>query len=112
MTYRPMGGFRVGSMRQRITLQTPTESTSTFGDVSTTWADTLKDEPAQFISTNGGETLRGRQVEAGINAVFTVHYRSQYSPTCRIVYDGTTYGVVYVRPVDGGRRYLEVYCKS
>jgi SPP1 family predicted phage head-tail adaptor len=112
VSYRPAGQFRVGAMRQRITLQTPTESTSTFGDVSTTWADTLKDEPAQFTSTNGGETLRGRQVEAGINAVFTVHYRSQYNPTCRIVYDGTTYGIVYVRPVDGGRRYMEIYCRS
>ena len=111
MSYRP-SSFRLGSMRERITLQTPTDSTSTFGDVSQTWADTLTNEPAQFISTNGGESLRGRQVEAGINAVFTVHYRSQFTPQCRIQHNGTTYGIVYVRPVEGGRRYLEVYCKS
>jgi len=111
VSYRP-SSFRLGSMRERITLQTPTDSTSTFGDVSQTWADTLTNEPAQFISTNGGESLRGRQVEAGINAVFTVHYRSQFTPSCRIQHNGTTYGIVYVRPVEGGRRYLEVYCKS
>lgn len=112
MTYRPVGIFRLGAMRDRITLQSASNTVSDAGDAVQTWSDTLKNEPAQFLSTSGGETLRGRQVEAGINAVFTVHYRSQYNAESRIQYNGTSYGIVYVRPVDGGRRYLEVYCKS
>ena len=112
MTWRPGKNFRVGAMRERITIQSLSVAISDAGDKTETWSDLYVDEPAAFDSVSGGETLRGRQVEAGINAVFTVRYRSEYATTQRITHDGTTYGIVYVKPVDGGRRYSEIYCRS
>lgn len=111
MTWRPGKNFRVGAMRERITVQ-EVVVTFTDGDKVETWSDLHSDEPAQFDSASGGETLRGKQVEAGINAVFTVRYRTTFSPTQRVVYEGTNYGIIYVKPVDGGRRYIELYCRS
>lgn len=111
MTWRP-SKLRIGAMRERIDIQTATETTSDAGDVSRTWSNTYASQPAKFEPTSGGETLRGKQVEAGINAVFTIHYRSSITPEMQVVHGSTTYGIVYVRPVEGGRRYLELWCKA
>ena len=111
MTWRQKQ-FRLGAMRERINIQTATETTSDAGDVERTWATTYANEPAKFEPTSGGETLRGKQVEAGISAVFTVHYRSTYTPEMQVVHGSNAYGIVYVRPVEGGRRYSELWCKT
>ena len=111
MTWRPRG-FRLGSMRERITVQSMTAAADSFGQPVQTWSNTLTGEPATLEPTSGGEGLRGRQVEAGISAVFTVHWRSTYAPEQRVLHNGITYGIVYVRPVEGGRRYVELYCKA
>lgn len=111
MTWRP-SRFRVGAMRERITVQSLTETVSDAGDVTKAWANTYLNEPATFEEVQGGETLRGRQVEAGVTAVFTVHYRSNYNATMRVIHNGVTYGIVKCPPVQGGRRYRELWCKS
>lgn len=111
MTWRPGKSFRLGAMRERITIQSLTTTISQGGDKTETWVNTYTNEPAAFDSVSGGETLRGKQVEAGINAVFTVHYRDSFTSTQRIIHNDTTYGIVYVKPVDGGRRYTELYCR-
>lgn len=112
MTFRPKR-FTAANMRHRITLQTATEAADGAGQMVQTWANTLTGEPADYTPTIGGEVLRGKQVEAGISAVFIVRFReSTYTPQQRIVFDGTNYGIVHVRPVDGGRRYIELHCKA
>lgn len=113
MTSRPMGGFKVGQMRHRITLQVATESVDTSGQTIRTWAADLFKEPAQWIPTSGGETIRGKQIEAGINAVFIVRYRNdKYTPLKRISFDDRTYGIVHVKDIDGLRRYTQLECKA
>lgn len=111
MTWRPQQ-FRTGAMRERINIQTATNSVDSAGQSIPTWATTYANEPAKFEPTSGGENPRGKQVEAGIAAIFTVHYRSNYVPTMRVVHGSTTYGIVYVKPVEGGKRYAELWCKS
>lgn len=110
MTFRP-SRFRVGAMRERINVQSLTETVSDAGDVTRTWATTYLNEPATFEEVQGGETLRGRQVEAGVTAVFIVHWRDSYNETMRVVYSGDTYGIVKCPTVEGGRRYRELWCK-
>lgn len=102
---------RIGKMRERITVQSATVDAST-GETIRTWSNLYASEPAAYDPASGGETVRGRQVEANINAVFTVHYRSDYSTEYRVTYGGNAYGIVSVLPVQGGRRYLELHCKS
>lgn len=100
-------------MRHRITLQVVTEVVDSNGQTNHTWATDLFGEPAQYIPTSGGESIRGKQIEAGINAVFIVRWRNgKYTPEKRISYDSETYGIVHIKPVDGQRRYLWLECRA
>jgi SPP1 family predicted phage head-tail adaptor len=112
MTTFRQPGLRVGALRWRVTIQSLTVSVSDAGDRSEAWANFYVDEPAEVNHVSGGETLRGKQVSAGIGVVFVVRYRDNYNTTQRVVYDGVNYGIMFVRPVEGGRRYIELHCKA
>ena len=99
-------------MRQRITVQSHTDTRDAAGQAVSTWADRLTNEPARYLMTGGGTTYRGRQLEENVIAVFEVHYRSGYDTTQQVIYDGETYGITRIEPVDGGRRYLALHCKA
>jgi SPP1 family predicted phage head-tail adaptor len=100
--------FRVGAMRQRCTVQQPTETVDAAGQPVVSWTSYVVDEPCQFIPTGGNESMRGRQLEAGTKAIFRVRFRTGYTPEMRVLYDGTYYGITYVNQIDGLRRYIEL----
>lgn len=110
--YRPGRGFHLGEMRSRITVKTETTAQDAAGQPIVTLATWLVDEPAKFEPITGGESARGRQVEAGIKAIFTVHYRAGYTPEMAVICKGQTYGIVHVMPVDGMDAYRELHCKG
>lgn len=112
MTWRPRGGFRVGKMRERITVQTPAETLDAAGQPIKSWADTYTNEPASYEPAAGTETIRGRQLEAGVTAVFVVRYRPGYTTELRVGFGSDTYGIVHVKRVEGGQRYIELHCKA
>lgn len=112
MTWRPRGGFRVGKMRERVTIESAALSVDSAGQEIKTWSTLLSDEPASFEPAAGSETIRGRQLEDGVNAIFLVRYRSGYSPKQRVIFGSDTYGIVHVKRVQGGYRYLELHCKA
>lgn len=94
--------------RYRITFQTPAETLDDAGQPVVTWDDFRVDEPAQFTPMGGIESMRGRQLEAGVKAVFRVNYREGYTTQMRILHDGVYYGITNVNQVDGMRRELEI----
>ena len=98
-------------MIHRINVETATVDASS-GQPIRTWATTFSQEPAQWTPTAGTETIRGRQVEAGIAGYFTVTFSEGYSVEQRVSFDGLYYGIVHVKPVDGGRRYIELHVKA
>jgi head-tail adaptor len=106
--------IRVGAMRYRLAVQTPTKSdgTATQGQPVITWSNRLTSEPCDYEYTSGGQGSRGRQVEETVRAVFTVRYRSGYSVEERISFNGETFGIVHIKPVVGRDRYLEIHCRS
>jgi len=110
MSYTPKQ--RLGAMRNRITIQTQTETQDETGQPVVTWANWLVNEPCDYKPTGGGETVRGRQVEEGTRAIFTVNYRDGYTASMQIVFGSETYGITYVNPVEGGRRFIELVVKS
>jgi SPP1 family predicted phage head-tail adaptor len=112
MTYRPGRGFRLGEMRHRITIKTETTLQDAAGQPVVSLVDWLVDEPAKYEPTQGGEGARGRQVEAGISAIFTVRYRDGYTPQMAIDFGRERFWVVYVKPVQGMDRYRELHCRS
>lgn len=99
-------------MRSRITVKTETTTQDSAGQPVVTLTTWITDEPAKWEPTSGMEVARGRQVEAGIAAVFTVHYRDGYTPEMIVVCSGQNYGIVYVNPVDGMNAYRELHCKA
>ena len=102
-------------MRQRIALQEAARAADDNGQLVSTWTTVAGEGsiPAQYIPTSGGETIHGKQMEAGIRAVFVVRYRSGvYSPENRISYGGLYYGIVYVTDIDGQRRYQRIECRA
>jgi len=109
---RTSKSFRLGAMRERVNLQTATDTVDTLGQPIRSWATTYINEPADFRPTIGGEYFRGRQIEANISAVFTIHRRDSIVPQMRVVHNAVNYGIVRVRPVEGGLRYLELECKA
>jgi head-tail adaptor len=99
------------SLHHRIDVQTATTD-ATSGQPIRTWLTTYSQEPAQWTPTAGTESIRGRQVEAGISGYFTVNYRDGYSVEQRVLHQGLYYGIVYAKPVNGGRRYIELHVKA
>jgi SPP1 family predicted phage head-tail adaptor len=99
-------------MRHRITVSVETTTQDGAGQPVVTLSTWLNEEPAKFEPTTGGEGARGRQVEAGISAIFTVRYRDGYTPEMAIDFDGERFWIVYVKAVQGMDRYRELYCRS
>lgn len=100
--------LRVGAMRHRVSIQQPTETQDDYGQPIVTWTNFVTNEPAEFMPVAGNESLRGGQVEANIRAKFVVRYRDGYTTQMKVVHNGTSYGILYVNEVEGGRRYIEL----
>lgn len=113
MTFRPGKSFRVGAMRERVTIQQQTDTRDDSGQAVTTWTDLYTNEPARFTQTGGGQTYRGQQLQEDIIAVFVVRWRSDLENTkLRVVFDSANYGITRAQRVDGGRRYLELFARA
>lgn len=108
--YKGKSPNTVGSMRYRITVQSPVK-TALQGQPVVTWSNVFEDEPADYDYTRGYQQARGRQVEEGVDAIFTVRWREGYDPEQRILFDGEYYGIIFVRPMAGRKRYLELHTK-
>lgn len=103
---------KTSDMRHRITVQSAVEDIDASRQRTITYVNRLVNEPSTFEQVTGGETNRGRQIEAGVTAVFKVNRRSDYSNTDRIVFRGQTYGVVRTDNPEGVERFTVLYCKA
>ena len=100
-------------MRDRIIIENETTTLdSETGQPIRAWTTFYGSVPASYTPTRSGETFRGGQVEAGINAVFTTRYQKDIAPTMRIRFDGVIYNIVHVMPITGAKRYLDLYCRA
>lgn len=109
---RPGRQFSVGQMRERVTIQEATTEVSDGGRPVRSWSNKYAGQPASWRQVSGGETIRGRQIEAGVVAVFTIHARDGITPQMQLVHSGETYGIGSVHPVGGRDRYLDIHCKA
>lgn len=111
MTARP-SRFALGQMRDRITVADETTERDAYGQPVVSLVNRYVSEPAKYEDVSGIESIRGRQIEAGINVIFTVHRRDGYHPRQIVIRRGQRYGVVHVRAVGGQDRYVELHCKA
>jgi SPP1 family predicted phage head-tail adaptor len=97
-------------MREKITISTHVETQDTAGQPIVTYTTLWDNVPAAFDSLNGGEVLRGRQVESNVRACFTIHKLAGITTQHKIRHNGTDYGILYIKPSEGGNRYQEIFC--
>ncbi len=103
---------RTGKRRERITIRKVTTTQDDAGQPVVTYSNRYASVPAAFEDTGGTETLRGKQIEAGISAVFNIGYLQGIEETDRVVFNGRNYGIVNIRRVEGGLRMLELFCRA
>lgn len=105
-------GMRTADRRHRITLRQPVKSLDDSRQQIISWESELTDQPAKYQQVSGGEVVRGKQIEAGVTALFTVNYRSEYTTEKQILFRGQTYGIVRVDDPDGVERFQDIHCKA
>ena len=103
---------KTSDMRHRITVQTAVETIDASRQKIISYVNRLVSEPATFEEVTGGEVNRGRQIEAGVTAVFKVNYRSGYSVRDKVLFKGQQYGIVRVEAPGGIERFTYLYCKA
>jgi head-tail adaptor len=103
---------KIGDMRHRITVQTAVETIDASRQKVISYVDRVVNEPSTFEQVTGGETNRGRQIEAGVTAVFKVNNRASYTTQDRVVFCGQSYGVVRVERPGGIGRFCYLFCKA
>ena len=64
-------------MRYQCTIQQPVITQDAAGQPIVSWTAYVVNEPCEYSPTGGIESMRGRQVESGTRAVFTVRYLNQ-----------------------------------
>lgn len=104
--------FNIAEMRDQVTIQEESATLSAIGEPVRTWSNKYYQQPAKWMPVAGSETIRGRSVEAGIATVFTIRNQPGITPEMRVVHSSGTYGIGYVKPIDGRRRYIELHCKA
>jgi head-tail adaptor len=104
--------FSVGQLRDRVNIQSETTTLSSIGEPVRTWTNLYYQQPAKWMPVAGSETVRGRTVEAGIKTIFVVRYEPGITPEMRVVHSSGTYGIGYVKMIEGRTRYIELHCKA
>lgn len=100
--------MRAGSLRERVTLQSPTESRSAaYADVQKAWVD-VATVWAAFEPLSGRELLLAQQVSSDINVRFRVRYRADVTAKWRVRY-GTRIFQIVQPPIDVGGRRVELH---
>jgi SPP1 family predicted phage head-tail adaptor len=98
--------------RHRITVQSVVSTLDSSRQPVYTYTTRYANEPAAFKQVSGGERVRGRQIEAGVTAIFEVNYRSGYQVTDRVLFQGTYYGIVRIDQPEGVNRFTVLYCNA
>ena len=107
-----MGKDKCSVMRHRITVQSVVSTLDSSRQPIYTYTNRYANEPAAFRQVSGGEKIRGRQVEAGVSAIFEVNHRAGYLVTDRVLFQGTYYGIVRIDNPDGVNRFTVLYCNA
>ncbi len=106
------GSTRLADFRHRITIQSLTESLDVARQPVHSYSTRYSSQPAKYEYVSGNETNRGRQVEAGVTAIFTLSYRSGISTTDRVVFGSRTFGIVSIENPDGVQRFTVLNCRE
>ena len=106
---------RIGQMRERLMILTPTETKDTQGGQTVTWA-TLATVSGELIPRTASERLSVAAVQAQIDHRFRVRARTDVTEKMRVRWTPSWGGAVRefeisgVVPYRDGRTYMDVDC--
>jgi SPP1 family predicted phage head-tail adaptor len=94
----------IGQLDRRITLRTPTETTDAFGQSVRVYADNGQVWAAvNFASSITQEGEESNRLEAVKSVSFVIRYNTNFNEKCQIVWDGQTFEIENVLPVERKR---------
>ncbi|MEL7609496.1 MAG: phage head closure protein [Bacillota bacterium] len=102
--------LRAGELNRRITLQAKTVTyvggfaTEEWGDVATVWA--------KVITTGGGEFYAAQRQIAETTCLFCIRHRAGLTAKMRIMFDGRTFDILAINPVDGKKEEIRISAKE
>lgn len=100
-----------GDLRQRITIQSVSESPDADGQMLETGSTLVEGVPAKLEGITGTERINGNSVSAQTVIDLRIRYRSGVTTLMRVLYEGKYYEITKVVDPFGDRRELEIQAK-
>jgi len=103
---------QAGQLDRRITLQTFSETTDTFGQevktystLASVWANVKEN-----IGVGNGEGEKGDMIAATKKVEFIIRYRTDVNEQMRITYNNNTYKIQAIQSADARKAFLKIVC--
>jgi len=103
---------QAGQLDRRITLQTFSETTDTFGQevktystLASVWANVKEN-----IGIGNGEGEKGDMIAATKKVEFIIRYRTDVNEQMRIIYNNNTYKIQAIQSADARKAFLKIVC--
>lgn len=101
--------MRAGELDRKIVIQSATETRDAYGAVTYTWG-TFAEVWAKKKDLRGDEYFAAQQVNAKIDAIFTIRWLSGLLETMRISYDSKIWDIRNINEL-GRREGFEIYAE-
>lgn len=103
--------MKVGRLRNRVTVQSSTDTVNDCGELVQTWA-TFEEVYAEVRSVSGREYLQTDKVRAEVSHVITIRYLAGLLPNMRIVHGTKTFEIVAILPDRTDARMMQIMCNQ
>lgn len=101
--------MRAGELDRKIVIETLTPARDAYGATVDTWG-TFATVWAKRKDLRGDEYFSAQQVNARVDAIFTIRWLSGVLPTMRIAHDGQYWDIRNINEL-GRREGLEIYAE-
>lgn len=106
--------MRAGSLRRKVTIETPTEAQNALGEPIKSWATFAANVPADIAPYNGSERLIAQQVNSQLNTRMTIRYLAGVTTRMRVIYasaTGTrTFQIENIENIDERNKQMTLEC--
>lgn len=98
-------------LRQKIRIQSATETQDSFGAISTTWS-TFADVYADIMPIRGNEFFIVHQEKSQATIKFTIRYLSGLTTKHRILYDSRVFDIESIINIKERNREMILMCRE
>lgn len=103
--------MRAGRLRHRVTIQSVTTNTDSYGQPIESWS-TFAEVWAAVEPLTGREYFQAQQLQAEVTYRVRIRYLTGVLPTMRVLHDSRTFEVQAVINLDERNRELHLMCRE